>query len=751
MASANLAHIIGNLRRQSRLAAPLLRVLRQTAFARFPNVSLHERLAMVPTYAPGLTAPITIRWSRNHVPFVDAQCEADAAVGLGIVHGHLRLTQLELMRRAANGTLSEVAGPAAVEADKLLRLIDFPRATETSLAMMPAATRQWVQGFANGINAVASHSPPPPELRLLGIDPQPWTPQDLFAISRLCSADYAWRVWRALGKLRQREGWPGIWQAVIGEADGETLKEDVTVPPELGDLTTMFTKAGSNAFAIAGSHTESGAPILACDPHHLIMTPTLWLIAGYRTPSTSVWGLMIPGLPIFAPARNEFGAWGGTNLHATSSELVDVSDEPLEQRQTRIRVRGGGVRQADLRESRFGPVISDTSAFALPSETVALTWMGHRPSDDFTAFRAMANASSWDQFLDALDSYSLPGLNMIWAGKDDTIGKAVAAKIPKRPLTPPADMVTEPIVADAHWADVLTAKALPVETDPASGILVSANEAPTEQAVTISLYFAADHRFERLTKLLGTGARWTLSTASQLFFDVYHAPSLTLSQAIVARADRLGLNGAVCNALADWDGNYAQDSAGALAFALTAHGLLEQLEPTASNPAVSQFWRPFDRLRVLVNDASDDDLNRALPAVLELASRPFHEHGVWGNFHTMSLAHPLSRLPWLRRRLSAIAFPIGGSNDTVQKAMHAYSAKASPCTFGQNARFIADLSDEDATFASILGGQDGWPGSQTLFDQVDDWRGGRMIQLPFSDDALKRDFPHLTAITPRNA
>ena len=86
-----------------------------------------------------------------------------------------------------------------------------------------------------------------------------------------------------------------------------------------------------------------------------------------------------------------------------------------------------------LRESRFGPVVSDGDLFHLPQDTVALHWMGHRPSDEYSAFLALMRARDWSSFRDAVDGYGLPGLTMVWAGADGDIGKMIACRLPARP------------------------------------------------------------------------------------------------------------------------------------------------------------------------------------------------------------------------------------------------------------------------------------------------------------------------------
>jgi penicillin amidase len=745
MAMAKTSRIGRRARQAFGLAGLASVVLRRSALRRFPPLSLAERLATVPVSAH-LDAPLAIRWNDHHVPFVEAESERDAAVGLGIVHGHLRLAMLEVMRRAAFGRIAEVAGPAAVELDRLLRTIDFPRATRPSLAMLPAATRAWIDGFADGITAAAAVRPLPPEFEILGITPEPWTAEHLFAVGRLCSADYAWKVWSTLNTLRRDADWARIWLEMLA-VDAAVAGEDIPVGADTLDetLPTAFVR-GSNAYAVDGSRTASGAPILAADPHLPITTPNLWLIAGFRTPHVTVWGLMIPGLPIFGVGRNGHGAWGGTNLHATSSELVDVAGEAVETVTTTVAVRGGAPREVSLRQSRFGPVVSDTKPFEMPGETVALHWLGHRASDEYTPFLGLMRARDWDDFEEAIDGYGVPGLNMIWADRAGTIGKMIAAHVPRRPLEAPPDIVVAPAAAHAHWERLLTGRDLPIVKNPAAGLVASANEAPDAAPVTISLFFGPNHRVERIAALVGTRRDLTANDLKRFQLDVYFRPAHRLARRIARLT--AGSEDGVLAAIAGWDGRYHEDSSGALAFELVAKPLVEALEARSPKRFASPYWRPFSRLERLAGAASDEELAAILGDAAAAVQPVWETHRTWGALHRVHLAHPLASLPWLRPRLPALDFPVGGSNDTLMKSMHPFTDRVHHVGFGAEARFVADLSDPDATFAVLLGGQDGWPGSRTMFDQVGAWRRGDSIELPMRRDSLARAFPRVTPVAP---
>ena len=131
--------------------------------------SIAERLASLPTQGLPIGQPVEIHWNEHLVPFIDARRDSDLAIALGVVHAHLRLAQMELLRRAATGRLSEILGPLAAPLDHALLALDITRAVPAILASLPDATRGWLDAFVSGINHhLASPAPPPFEFRLLG-------------------------------------------------------------------------------------------------------------------------------------------------------------------------------------------------------------------------------------------------------------------------------------------------------------------------------------------------------------------------------------------------------------------------------------------------------------------------------------------------------------------------------------------------------------------------------------------------------
>jgi len=727
---------------------------------RRPRLDVETRLDALVRHDLPLKARVEIRWNDHHVPFIEAGEDRDLAVGLGAVHAHLRLVQMEFMRRAARGRLAEVLGPAAVGLDGMLRTLGLGRAAPPAVAALPAETHEWLARFADGINAqISAMRVRPEEFRVLGMRAEPWSMEDLVAVGRLAATDFSWRVWHRLLRLRRREDWPQIWQRLMREGfvpsfSGAGSGEGGPGAPLLAGLG----RGGSNSFAIAAGRSATGAALIASDPHLPIALPNLWLIAGMKSPGYHAVGLMIPGVPVVALGRNPWIGWGGTSLHAASSDLIDVTglpDDAIAERRERIRVRWGKAREITVRETPYGPIISDVSMLDMPAgRRLALRWIGHRPNDEITAMLRLARARDWDGFMDAIDGFAVPAQNMIYADREGRVGQAMAAHLPRRPQGAPTDLVVGMDV-DAHWRDLATAKHLPSTVDPAAGFVASANDRPDAAAMPVGFFFSPDERVDRLRSILGAADHLTVEDLQALQRDVSMPSSLPLRDALLRAVGPTGMADAdvrrLCAALRDWDGRHTAESAGALAFEVLIHHFLKALHGERDFAIYSATW---DALTLLGHDLATlpaDRLSAAAREAARRAARDTKRHRNWGDIHRLRLSHGLSILPGSGRRYRFADLAVGGGNETVMKTAYGLAAGRHAVRLGANARHVSDLSDLDANRFVLLGGQDGWLGSTTFLDQLPLWRNGDYVAVPMRPETVRRDFRRLTVLSPKDA
>jgi penicillin amidase len=744
------------------LSALALAVTGCELVAPFPRATtLADRLAVFPREGVPVERPITIHWDEHQIPFIDAETDGDLAFALGMVHAHLRLGQMETIRRAAQGRLAEMVGPIAADIDHALRIVNFGRAAKAIETAMPSETRRWIERFVEGINFYQQRAAAPPlDYRLLGIEPEPWTVADVLTVGRLVGTDVNWLVWISNLKFRAQSDWPERWARLL--RNGTSSVPSFEAPREvaiLNELLAGLSRSGSNSVAISGDRSTTGGAIIASDPHLGIMIPNTWLVAGVRSPSYHAVGLMAPGLPFIAVGRNRDIAWGGTNMRAASSDLFAQSDlgpEAFVTRSERIKVRWWFDRDVTVRETAIGPVLSDAAVIeAREGEIFALRWVGHQATDEITAFLKANRASGWQEFRDAFANYGVPAQNMIYADTRGRIGQLMAVKLPIRDNRLPEDIVLDP--ERDEWRGYLGTGELPFDLNPADGVIASANNRPVAALdVPVGYFFSSSDRVRRLNALLRGRDKLGIEDFADLQRDVYSASAAALNARLVAAIGVAGLGETagekrVVAALAAWDGHYASESKGALAFEIFVRHFIDAFYAARSTEAEVTALAGSGRVFEFVTEDMEDrdgDVPGALAAALGQAAPRFGEFANWGEMHRLDLGHPLANIPVIGSRFWFADLAAAGSRETVMKTAHSISDARHSTRYGSNSRHISDLSDPDENYFVLLGGQDGWFGSSTLIDQVPLWREGRYVRVPLTLEAVRDSFPHQIVLQP---
>ncbi|MGI9152983.1 MAG: penicillin acylase family protein, partial [Rubrivivax sp.] len=349
----------------------------------------------------GASSEIRILRDAQGIPTIRAASVRDVMFGLGVVHAQDRLWQLETHRRIGAGRLAEAFGEGALETDRFLRALGVRRAAQAQWEATQGESREVLQAYAAGINAVLRQAlgARPPEYLILGLQPEEWTPVDCLAWAFMMAWDLGGNWNSELQRMRlaltfpmQRvhelmPPYPGEPPAAM--ADVSTLYRELKIGA--GSATQAWLSlpeqappsgvegAGSNNWVLAGKRTTTGAPLLANDPHLKLSAPALWYFARLEAPGLKAAGATMPGVPSIVLGQNADIAWGFTN---TGPDVQDLYLERLKagdatQYQTptgwaafstvdeEIRVKGRSEPvRLKVRSTRHGPVISDAGTAA---------------------------------------------------------------------------------------------------------------------------------------------------------------------------------------------------------------------------------------------------------------------------------------------------------------------------------------------------------------------------------------------------
>lgn len=729
-------------------------------------VGVDRRIAALPAAGAAVERPVAIRWNDHMVPWVEAETDRDLFFALGLVHGHLRGAQIALMRLAARGRLSEVAGPFATEIDHALRILDFGRAAPAIRAAWPEETKRLMAAFVAGLNHATMNAEAPPEFALLGLAPEPYSEEDLLAIGRLAGTDVNWLGYFALLPARGTPGFARLWERTV--AAGSSATEAAVADRRLAlvrDILAGTSRAGSNTVAVAGRRSASGGALIGSDPHLGLNLPNLWLAAGMRSPSFHAVGLMVPGLPFLGVGRNPEIGWGGTNMRAASSDLFDVSHLPPDQFRTetvRIRQRLWFDATRQVRITPHGPVLTDASVIPRrPGDVIALRWVGHEATDEITALLAAARARSGAEFRAAFDRFGVSAQNMLWAGRDGSIGQFYATTIPARAAILREDPVLDARdpAATAPWARLLRTPDLPFVVNPREGFLASANNRPEplggQAPPVLGFFFSDSDRVERLREMLAERPRATPQDVMAMQTDTRSPRAGRLAAALLDRMHAIPDAAPLDEALRGWDGDYRPDSRAPVAFEVLLARLVPLLaatdrqDATGNRRAPESQWNFITAFLLRDFDALPADRRaEVLRQAAQAAARDFAALGTWGEMHRLRVSHWLFNLPVVGSAFAYGDHPVGGSRETPMKTSHGLVTGRHAAAFGSMARHVSDMADPDANWFTLWGGQDGWLGSAAFADQVPLWLDRRTIRIPLRPATVAAEFPRVTRLEP---
>jgi len=557
-----------------------------------PQVEGEIRLA-------GPAAPVEIRRDRYGIPHIRAQTLADAVFALGFAHAQDRLWQMEMNRRIAAGRLAEILGPGALETDRFIRTLGVRRAAEANLVRIDAETRQLLEAYAAGVNALLATDPVlPPEFWLTGAQPEPWTPADSASWIKMMAWDLGGNWRNELLRMRLAKTLPlaRIHEFVApypGEAPPEIAdlsslydaleREDVQLAEDAARLLAMAPGeppdgVGSNNWVVSGALSATGKPLLANDPHLGLTAPPVWYFAHLSVPGTEVIGATLPGVPAIVLGRNDRIAWGFTNtgpdvqdlyiekLDRAGNYLTPDGPRPFTVIEETIRVKGAPDERLRIRVSRHGPVISDVSRLAQEQSprgyVLAFAWTALLEDDrTLQAAHKLARARDWASFLEAARDFHVPQQNMVYADVEGNIGFIAAGRVPvRKPENNLKGLAPAPgWDARYDWAGWIPFEALPQSLNPASGRIHTANEkiVPNGYAHFITSEWQPPYRANRIGALLEALPKHSVASFARIQGDVVSLAMREAMPRLLATRPRSEEARRALALLQQWDGAMA--------------------------------------------------------------------------------------------------------------------------------------------------------------------------------------------------
>ena len=726
----------------------------------------------------GIEGPVEIARDSLGVPHIWAANEPDLLFAQGWVHAQDRLWQMELFRRVAEGRLAEAMGDELVETDRFLRTIGLWRAAGEQLERLGTERRHALEAYASGVNAFLDQrrGALPPELLVLGIRPEPWTPRHVLAIERLMAWDLsAWGISRATSEAARLLGAERAARLVPAyPADGPTILDLPAVPevpPPAAALleAASFTRA-SNAWVVAGSRSISGKPILANDMHLPLRAPSLWYLVALHAPSLDVAGMSIPGVPYVIAGHNRAIAWGFTNASLDDLDffverldpddstryLTPAGSEPFLVIQDTIRIRGGAVQPMSIRITRHGPIL-DSVRDPQEAGLLAMRWAGNDPSATIEAIPALNRAAGWEQFRDAVRLFNNPHQNVVFADTAGNIGYVMGGRIPLRGAGRMPPVLPVPgWTGEWDWNGWLPFDEHPQAFNPAHGYVVTANnrQAPAPQGDRISTYWEQPYRAARIRQMIVESGKLDDAAVHAMQLDVRDALAERYRRLAVDAARRAGLEEGA-QTLERWDLRASRDSRGAALFYAWYESVNRLLRAELYGETPGPLGRSavdaiLDRAALPWSDTSRARFD-AITADAMNAADSIAGARSWGQLHQVLAEHQLAAVAPLERLLRLNVGPVPGDGSPTTVNVSDFAPRQIPvrAAYGPSQRHVVDMANVDESGGFILPtGQSGLPVSRHYRSQARRWLNGGLWRIPLRRDLADARAVHRLELTP---
>ena len=469
---------------------------------------------------PGLNEKVSVHYDAQMIPHVFAQNEHDLYKAQGYLTAKHRLWQMEFQTHAAAGRLSEIIGEAALNYDRTERRRGMGYGAEQSLAYMEEHDPEvlaYIQDYADGVNAYINQLQAkdyPVEYKLLDYAPEAWSPKKTALLLMYMTKMLAGRdkdleytnVLRLIGEENFNLLFPDFFEVTDPVIPKETDWSFIDVPQTEQPKNTLVLDSiaetiekphpdnGSNNWAVAGSKSATGYPILANDPHLGLNLPSIWFAMQLSSPQHNAFGATIPGALGVISGFNEHIAWGETNatrdvidwykveFNADRSQYkYNGNWKDVQQRIEEIHIKEKAVYKDTVLYTHHGPVVYDKN-FKTENEHAgyAMRWIGHEGGSHQKTFLQLNKAKNYDDYVDALQHWVTPSQNFVFASTEGDIALWIQGKFPNK-WEGQGKFLMDGSLPENDWQSYIPQAFNAHTKNPARGFVSSANQHPVDE------------------------------------------------------------------------------------------------------------------------------------------------------------------------------------------------------------------------------------------------------------------------------
>jgi penicillin amidase len=737
-----------------------------------------------------LQTPVSVRYDERGVPHIKAQNEADMYRTLGYVHAQDRLFQMEMVRRLARGELAAILGPKLLDTDRLFRTLGIRAHADNYVAKMDpnTAANKALTAYLDGINQYQATHPAPLEFDILGISKRPFTAQDTLSVAGYMAYSFAaaFRTEPVLTYVRDQLGaqylevfdlaWhpEGVVPDTLTATDWQALERIANMSQQALTDSGVALFEGSNAWAISGSRTLSGKPLLAGDPHIGFAVPSVWYETHLSYPGFELYGHHQALNPVASLGHNLDFGWSITMFQNDDIDLIAEKLNPdnanqvwyqgqwveLQSRSEQIEVKGADTVTLTLRRSPHGPIINDALGKHAGKTPIAMWWAFLETENPILdAFYQLNRADTLEKARAASEKIHAPGLNIVWANAGGDIGWWAAAKLPLRPSGVDPTFILDGSSSEADKLGFVPFSANPQEENPARGYIVSANYQPVpDSGVEVPGYYNLPARGIRLDqRLANNSVKWNVQNSQALQLDTGNdyaqrllEPLLPILQATVSDDEQ-----ELVKLLNDWNGDHNVDNIAPtifnqLVYQLSYEAMFDEMGESFFSTLIKTRVIDFALPRLAAQPDSPWWDNRATSviedrtAIVTNAWQASLEHlrntlgantanWQWGEVHTLTHTHPLGQQKPLDKFFNVGQFAAPGGHETPNNLSHKIGPAPWSVVYGPSTRRLIDFADPSQALGINPVGQSGVLFDPHYQDQAQSYINGQYHKQHFSE------------------
>jgi penicillin amidase len=734
-----------------------------------------------------LNGKVDVYFDERLVPHIFAEQENDAYFVQGYLHAKFRLWQMELQTFAAGGRASEIIGDKALEHDREFRRLGMVYAAEIALKEVEKdpAVRSQCDAYTAGVNAYIdglTESSLPLEYKLIGYKPEKWNNLKTSLFLKYMSYDLAARdddfeLTNAKSFFNADDFsklFPAIQDSLDPIIPKGTIYDTQRVFPKaplyfdsvylngrglaVSETSKPDRDNGSNNWAVSGSKTKSGAPILCNDPHLGLNLPSLWYEIQISTPAFNVYGVSFPGSPGVIIGFNDSCAFGFTNGGRDVRDYFEIKfkDDTRQEysfngqwMQTKFRIDTIKIKnKPDFIDSvayvQLGndwcPVMYDKS-FSGGKNTnnkyYAVRWKAHDASNELKIFNMLNHAKNYADYSAAVTNLHTPGQNCVFACKNGDIAIRTQGEWPAK-WKGQGDFVMPGYDSSYLWQGMIPQNEVPYQYNPERGFVSSANQKPVNDN-DYPYYLGRDYppyRGYTINKRLNTMTAITPQDMMALQTDNFDAAAAMVKPLIIANMKENDLTAdekKYFEILKNWNCRDDVGEAGATVFDQFWKNFEAVVFDDEYANAPKVVMRPFfstlveaiikdsgykflDDIKTPQTETLTDDITAAFKkAAVELQKTDAAGKLNWEKYKATRINHLAKLAPFSRMNL-----PTGGGSRAIN---------ATKTDHGPSWRMVISLTAKTEAYGVYPGGQSGNPGSKYYDSFVDQWAAGKYYSL----------------------